>query len=75
MAAYNVKYALHDYMVTPMELNEIRERLKQVRTIDVCASVGISRQALWLIKSGKTRNPSAKVVDALRNYLVASSCS
>lgn len=52
-----------------MNLEEIRERLKRERMIDVCAAVGITRQALWLIKAGKTQNPSARVLDALRDYL------
>jgi transcriptional regulator with XRE-family HTH domain len=57
-----------------MNLEEIRKRLKQERMTDVCAAVGISRQALWLIKAGKTLNPSARVLDALRDYL-GKSCS
>jgi transcriptional regulator with XRE-family HTH domain len=57
-----------------MNLEEIRERLKHERMTDVCAAVGISRQALWLIKAGKTKNPSARVLDALRDYL-GKSCS
>lgn len=52
-----------------MTLEEIQAKLRDMRPGPIAEALGISRQALWKIMVGKTKNPSPDLMDRLRGYL------
>jgi len=52
-----------------LNLEEIRERLRDRRTGEVAMALGLHRNTVTRIRKGRDDNPNYKVVKALSDYL------
>lgn len=52
-----------------LSIEEIRKRLSDRNLSEVARRIGMKRQQLWFIASGKNENPSARTVERISNYL------
>lgn len=54
-----------------MTLGQIQKHLEDRRKDVVSEATGIHRNTLWLIQTGRSDNPSYKIVKALSDYFSA----
>ena len=52
-----------------MTIEEIRRHLADRNLSIVARAIGMSRQQLWAIKSGRNENPTAKTMRRIARYL------
>lgn len=52
-----------------LTLPEIKSRLEDRNIAAVARSIGMARQQLWLIASGKNQNPTHNTVKKISDYI------
>lgn len=52
-----------------MTLEQIQEAMKDRNLAYVARSIGMSRQQLWAVVSGKNKNPTVKTLRRIEKYI------